>query len=294
MEVIKRTINLEDYTDRADRSKTWGAMTASTFFIKIILTQTMDNMGLFTDIDFVAYDKNNSTVDYTILKDKLNKLNQKPFSFMTNKPNPIFNNLNTPYNLSYVLRYPTSTEKDYYNYVNAAITGMTESKVEDLKSYDRNLPYRTGFDTNKENYSNYKGDPIIGVDRIKTYGEPRIYVLDTINDANLGTQTQTTGLRYIEYTGKTRSVILDGKPMTIPLTIVNYIGEGFNKTNITFSGITKEEYLLGMISVPEVYDDVFIERGVTNVFENHLRLAEIKSLSDVATYNGGYFKVSRQ
>ena len=152
MEVIKRTINLEDYTDRGDKSKTWGAMTASTFFIKIILTQTMDDMGLFTDIDFVAYDKNNSTVDYTILKDKLNKLNQKPFSFMQNKPNPIFNNLNTPYNLSYILRYPTSTERDYYNYVNAAITGMTESKIEDLKSYDRNLPYRTNFDINKETW----------------------------------------------------------------------------------------------------------------------------------------------
>jgi hypothetical protein len=293
MEVIKRTINLEEYTDRENKSKSWGAMTASTFFIKIILTQTMDDMGLFTDIDFVTYDKANSSVDYTILKDKLSKLNIS-FPFMKNKPNPIFTNLNTPYNSSYVLRYPTSTEKDYYNYVNAAITGMTESKVEDLKSYDRKISYRTGFDINKEKYTNYKGDQLTGVDRIKSYGEPKIYVFDTVNDANLGTQTQTTGLRYVEYTGKTRSVTIDNETRQIPLTIVNYIGEGFNTTNISFSGLTKEEYLLGIISVPEVYDDVFIERGVNNVFENHLRLAEIKSLGDVATYNGGYFNVTRQ
>ena len=293
MEIIKRTINLEDYTDRADKSKSWGAMTADTFYIKVLLTQTMDDMGLYTDIDFTTYDKANSAVDYTILTNKLSKLNIT-FPFMKNVPNPIFTNLNTPYNLSYVLRYPTNAEKDYYNYANAVVTGSTDSKLEDLKSYNRNLPYRTNFDVNKETYTNYKGDQIIGVDRIKSYGEPKVYVFDTIDDVNLGSDNQTTGLRYVEYTGRTTTTIIDDIIKITPLTVVNFIGEGFNGTNISLSGLTKEEYLLGMISVPEVYDDVFIERGVNNVFENHLRLAEVKTLGDVATYNGGYFNVTRQ
>lgn len=213
---------------------------------------------------------------------------------MKNTPNPIFTNLNTPYNLSYVLRYPTNAEKDYYNYVNAVVTGYTDTKLEDLKSYNRNLPYRTNFDVNKETYTNYRGGQIIGVDRIKSYGEPKVYVFDTMDDVNLGTDNQITGLRYIEYTGRTTTTIIDGVIKQTPLTVVNFIGEGFNGTNISLSGLTKEEYLLGMISVPEVYDDVFIERGVNNVFENHLRLAEVKTLGDVATYNGGYFNVTRQ
>ena len=109
MEVIKRKINLEDFTDREGGSKSWGTMTASTFYIKILLTQKMDDTGLFTDIEYFPYDSVSSTsnVDYSILIDKLSSMNVF-FPFMNKKPAPIFTKLNTPHNLSYVLKYPTN------------------------------------------------------------------------------------------------------------------------------------------------------------------------------------------
>jgi hypothetical protein len=293
METIKRQILLENSIDRDNYSKNWGGLTASTFYIKILLTQTMDDIGLYTDLEFDKYDKAATPVDYTILKNKLNNLNIS-FPFMKGKPNPIFTKLNTPISLSYPLRYPTSVESDYYNYLSISLSAVTESKIEDLKTYDSKVKFKTNFDINKTIYDNYLGNPINGVDRIISLNNPNIYVFDAVDDATIGTNNQIHGLRYLEYTDKFRYVDLDGRRLQIPLTVVNYIGEGFNSTNTSLSGITKEEYLLGITSVPEVYDDVFIERGINSVFENHLRLSEIKTLGDISSYNNGYFKVIRQ
>lgn len=293
METIKRQILLENSIDRDNYSKNWGGLTASTFYIKILLTQTMDDMGLYTDLEFDKYDKAATPVDYRILENKLKDLNIS-FPFMKGKPNPIFTKLNTPINLSYPLRYPTSVESDYYNYLSISLSAITESKIEDLKTYDSKVKFKTNFDINKTNYDNYLGNPIKGVDRVISLNNPNIYVFDAVDDVTIGTDKQITGLRYLEHTDKFRLVDLDGRILQIPLTVVNYIGEGFNSTNTSLSGIIKEEYLLGITSAPEVYDDVFIERGINSVFENHLRLAEIKTLGDISIYNNGYFNVTRQ
>ncbi len=293
METIKRQILLENSIDRDNYSKNWGSLTANTFYIKILLTQTMDDIGLYTDLEFDKYDKAATPVDYTILKNKLTNLNIT-FPFMKGTPNPIFTKSNTPINLSYPLRYPTSVESDYYNYLSISLSAVTESKIEDLKTYDSKVKFKTNFDINKTIYDNYLGNPINGVDRITSLSNPNIYVFDAVDDATIGTDNQTHGLRYLDYTDKFREVNLDGRRLQIPLTVVNYIGEGFNPTNTSLSGIIKEEYLLGITSAPEVYDDVFIERGINSVFENHLRLSEIKTLGDISSYNNGYFKVIRQ
>ena len=52
MEVIKRKILLEEAIDRNYSGNTWGTVTATTFYLDIQLNQTMDDMGLFTDIGF--------------------------------------------------------------------------------------------------------------------------------------------------------------------------------------------------------------------------------------------------
>ena len=72
MEVIKRKILLEDSIDRTSKNpKKWGTLTATTFYVKILLTQSIDDMGMFTDIDYIVKDKAATPVDYTILEDKL-------------------------------------------------------------------------------------------------------------------------------------------------------------------------------------------------------------------------------
>lgn len=68
MEIIRRKILLEDCIDRDYNSPTYGLISATSFCINIMLTQNIDDIGLFTDVAFVP---TNNPVDYTILSEKL-------------------------------------------------------------------------------------------------------------------------------------------------------------------------------------------------------------------------------
>ena len=54
MELLKYKINLDESIDRNSNSQTWGSITANTFYVNIFLTQNIDDMGLFTDMPFLA------------------------------------------------------------------------------------------------------------------------------------------------------------------------------------------------------------------------------------------------
>ena len=281
MEVIKRQILLEDSINRSSEDpKIWGTLTATTFYIKILLTQNIDDMGMFTDIDYIVKDKVSTPADYTLLTDKLTELGLT-FPFMSGAFNPYFTTVNTPQNLWNVLRYPSNTENNYYNFVDIVITATTDSRIEDVRSYSAINPYRTNFDINAEIYENYEGISVNGVDRITSMDNPKTYVFDAINDINLGTNNQINGLQFKDYSANTKSTL-------------RYIGEGFNKTNISLSALTKEEYLFGIISPPEVENDVFIDRGITTVMDMHLKLSEIKNLKGLESYGNGYYKLNKQ
>ena len=293
MEVIKRKILLENSIDRTSENKNWGTLTATTFYLNILLTQTIDDMGLFTDSEYVVNNKTSSPADYTILTDKLTDLGYL-FPFMTGATNPTFNTNNTPETLWKVLRYPSNNESNYYNFSNIVITGASDSRIEDVRSYAATNPFRVNFNVNTETYTNYANVTVNGVDRIKTMGEPKIYVFDTPNDANLGTNNQVYGLQFMDYTGVTRLTVIDGQNVSIPLTTYRYIGEALNKTNVSLSALTKEEYLFGIISPPEVENDVFIDRGSISVMDRHLRLSEIRNLKALENYGNGYYKLNKQ
>lgn len=54
----------------------------------------------------------------------------------------------------------------------------------------------------------------------------------------------------------------------------------------------RDDYNLGVGYSEKVESDVFIRRGMTNVFERHFKLAEIKTLEDMENYaNGGFFNM---
>ena len=81
--VVKRKILLENSIDRTFKSPNWGSITANTFYINVFLTQNVDDMGLFTDIEYFSADTSNPTpVDYSILTSKL-LLSGYTFPFMS-------------------------------------------------------------------------------------------------------------------------------------------------------------------------------------------------------------------
>ncbi len=291
MEVIKRKILLENSIDRGN-SPTWGVLTASTFYINIMLTQNIDDMGLFTDINFISSNPpTNTPPDYSILINKLN-LSGITFPFMSGiLPAPMTGITGTT---EVVTRLPSEIESDFYNFINFSITGATDSKIENVRSYDANLPFKPGFDIDKTTYINYNNVIIDGVSRVKTIGEPKQYVFDTKNDINLGTNNQIYGLQFSDYTGTTRKVSIDGDISIIPLTTFRYVGEGNNETNTSLSALTKEEYLFGITSPATVQSDVFIDRGTTSVMDMHLRMSEIKDLAQLVRYGNGFYKINKQ
>lgn len=247
MEIIKRKILLENSIDRSYNSPTYGAVTATSFYINVFLTQNIDDMGMFTDTEFIPTTQKNSQVIE-----------------------------------NYDIRLTGKTVSDYYNYGNQVISTITESRAEDVRNYKSTLPYRQGFDVNSETYTNYRGEIVNGVDRV-TYLNPLTYVFGADKtDTGIGKNNQKNGLLFVDFTGNTE------------LSNISYVGEGWNMTNISHSALTKEEYLFGIISQPEVENDVFIDRGITKVLERHLKLSEIRNLGELSRYGNGYYNLTIQ
>ena len=297
MEVIKRKILLEDSADRKTTDiKLWGEIPKGTiFYINVPLTQNIDDMGLFTDLSYVPK-ATNAIVNYSPLIAKLNALgNTFPYPFMSASPTvPYLPFASITPTTKYTLRLPGSTGTTYHAFGNFPITGATDSKIEDVRSYALGNPFRFNFNTSEQYYENYVSYGFVGVDRIITSVEPRIYVFDTKDDVNLGTNNQIYGLQYLDYTGQSRDVVIEEISQNIPLTTFRFIGEGWNATNVSLSALTKEEYLFGIISPPEVESDVFIDRGVTTVLDLHLRMSEIKNLGELSRYGNGCYNINKQ
>lgn len=271
METIKRTICLEDGISRKN-DVTYGTLTASTFYTNIYLTQSFDNMGIYTDIEYV-----DEPVDYGVL---INKLTENGYNF------PFMNGV-TPPSVIYqgftsCTRVDGASIEEWYS-SGDKITINTSSRINELRSYNYNSKFVDGFDVNSETYIDYKGDTINGVNRVVEYQDSgSTYVFDANNDSNIGTENQDSGLLYQD----------SGSIMTNLFgTQVIYQTEGWNETNSSLSALTKEEYLMGILYPPEVFSDVFIERGATTVMEKHLRLSEINSLEQLQNYGNGYYNI---
>jgi hypothetical protein len=292
MEVVKRKILLENSTDRVANSSNWGVMTASTFYLNVFITQNVDDMGLFTDIEYFPAQENvNLPPDYSILTNKL-YLSGITFPFMSGGTPPLMTGMTGT--TEFTVRQTGKTEIDYYSYGNLHVTGATDSKIEDLRSYNGSIPFQVGFDMEQNTYIDYLGNIISGHSRVVTTGEPSTYVFDTINDPNMGTPLQSTGLLYHDYTGRTRNVVVNGAVVTIPYSDFDFVGQGWNETNTSLSALTKQEYLFGIISPPEVQSDVFIDRGITTVMDRHLKMSEIKNLGQLVRYGNGFYKLRKE
>lgn len=58
--------------------------------------------------------------------------------------------------------------------------------------------------------------------------------------------------------------------------------------------ITRDEHLIGFVDPPQIYSDIFIERGKQSVMERNLRLGEIDSIGELEIYGSGFFNVKKE
>lgn len=291
MEIQKFKISLEDSSNRINGSKKWGTLSATTFYLNIFLTQNYDDMGLFTDSSFISGDTSLNPVDYSILITKLLS-NGITFPFMNGSVAPTTLNLSQTEKLT--IRNVGAEENDYYFFGGSRISGTTDSKIDELKSYKDSQVYIPGFNIATEDYFNFQNSLINGVSRVVSNGEPSIYAFDAVPNTNIGTVNQENGIFYQDFTGLSKTVVIDDIKYTVPITTFNFKGEGRNETNTSLSALTKEEYLFGIVSKPETKNDVFIERGVLSVTDKHVRMSEIKTLGELQRYGNGFYKLIKE
>ena len=282
MKLIKRKILKEHLISRSPDS-TYGTVTASTISFNILLTQKTKDIGIYSDVNFVneslleEYANGTTPNINNILVNNL-ITSGITFPFMTGATS-------TMVNTGFISNLRISgSDLSSYTSETRTVTGITENKILDLRSYNISNPYIIGFNVEQGIYIDYTGGTVNGVSQIFDLSLNNTgYTFDANNDINLGTPNQNTGIIY-------KNTQING----LDTTTVRFNGQGFNESNVVLSGIVKEEYLFGITSKPEVYNDIFINRTESSILDRHLRLSEIDSIEHLSLYNGGFYNIIKE
>lgn len=267
MDIIKRKILLEDYISREDA--TWGVPkwdldpTFTHFTMNVFITQDGDDMGIPTDVPFIEVVNPSFTDD-------------------TSQPNT---------------RFPGKSEAQYF--INGElVTGFTEDRLDEVVSYDASLKFKPLFDIRKSTVDDYQDNTYDSGTRVLenlnempiTYGLD----IDTNESIDVNNPNPDLGIVFKTYSGLSRTIQGTIFPdYEIPITEAYFNAQGMNSSNSQLSAITKEEYLFGITTTPEVFSDVFIDRGRTTVRQSHMQLSEIRNMSDLINYGNGFYNIQK-
>jgi len=268
MEIIKRKRLLENYRSR-EVGVNYGEVTASTIDVPIYLTQTYEDIGIYTDTFFIPFDDNYNG---------LFKLNRQ--------------DIEVPEKFDHAIhgRHPLKTAEDYNQYVTNIRGTMDDRHLWSVSSY--------GVDEN--------GNPLFVTllnmaKEIELYCDTVLKIDGSIIEYVLGGQVDGSG-NYIPGTGTIYKSDLS-KTIVDPLTGKRWYETVFNHTvgglrtidsngleaNASLNAIYKEEELLKVVEPPKVRNRVFISRGGEDIFERHAIMSEIKTRNDIDEYRDGYF-----
>jgi hypothetical protein len=117
------------------------------------------------------------------------------------------------------------------------------------------------------------------LDEYKKYGVLNEYTTDVTFTPDYTGYT-IDGLYYMDYA--------DG------YTYISGSTANFTHEELYNGMITRDEHLIGFLDTPQIYSDIFIERGKQGVMERNLRLGEIDSTGELEIYGSGFFKVKKQ
>jgi hypothetical protein len=164
-------------------------------------------------------------------------------------------------------------------------------------SYDYLFSGDSVCDEDSQISSNYTTVPFLitgytksTLNDLEQYGTPKfkigIQVTGTSNVVGTYYGADPSGL-YTAYTvnGVDYYDFFDGT------TIFATYSSGIIPDMLVCSGITKNEALLNVISPPEIYSGVFIERGKRSALESFQRLGEVDNVGDLVKYGYKFFNI---
>lgn len=144
------------------------------------------------------------------------------------------------------------------------ISGYTKSSINDLAQYKgsvsrngRAFKLNQSITGNSNSVGIYRGETVDG-----------LAVAYTLNDID-----------YFDYNDGTTLYIVQSSGLTV--------------NDLIMTAITKEEYLLNVVDQPEIFSNVYIERGKVSPFEKVKRLNEVSTIGGLVSYGYGYFKVEK-
>jgi hypothetical protein len=153
-----------------------------------------------------------------------------------------------------------------------------------LNDYEYNPP--TGYTS-----LNYRGLGSSRLSELKKYGSTG-YTQTLTHPVIEG--LNTTGYTFTYTHNTTGSTVLQYYDLSDGTTIISGSTTGFTKEEVINYMLTRNEHFLGFVEQPQIYSDVFVNRGKLGVMERNFKLGEIENTGELDIYGNGYFKVKKQ
>jgi hypothetical protein len=237
----------------------------NTVDIDIFLTQDFDDMGIFTDAVFKYL---------------------KPYLTALQTPTNL-----GPFNSFIYGRFPSAPLSFYIPPIKPVNGTSDDGNLRSVESYKKvsstNAPiYNPGLNLSEDITIRFDGvtaeDTVVNADVTYILGGD----LDTF-----GNYIPNTGVRFITFKNEyINTEDQEGNPIRYKRTNFYSPVGGINNNNVVLSALTKQEEYSGIVFKPEVESEVFIYRGVENIFEKHAMLSEIKTTDDIDNNRGGYLR----
>jgi hypothetical protein len=151
-----------------------------------------------------------------------------------------------------------------YTTIPIIVTGFTKSSLNDLSQYKGNTTIK-GMSF-KQNQQVTGTSNTVGV-----YNGP--------TEDGLGVSYTINGIDYYDYNDGT--------------TIYVAKSSGLTSNWLVSSGLTKDETLINVVDQPQIFSNVYIERGKNSAFERVRRLGEVSTIGGLTIYGYKFFNVNK-
>jgi hypothetical protein len=180
----------------------------------------------------------------------------------------------TLFNSSYTVNstytsLPTSSLPNTIDYYTCQVTGTTTQGLTESTLFEF-ITYGTGKTINVGSVS--AGKQVISKSGL-TDGST-LYIIK---------QSGSTDLYFYEYSATTGVT-----------TFYQYTPNGMGRNDLSFTGITKRDILVGIIEEPKINNYAFILRGNNNVFGPIMKFCDVNTVDDVTDYNNNFFRVKKE
>lgn len=293
----------------------------STFNIPILLTHTMEDIGIYSDYTALVTKDVDSVLNGS-------QLTLEQISYLTGNSADCLLYVNNKkseddYNTIYP-PFPTGRPKsiaddtrDWWDFIGKNDTSNNAIRKEVLislsfkvnssqlqvintattitqilgHSYSNNTT--AAWEGGKDGYVNYFTNPlnlITGVTKnrlneVRT-SDPNAPFTVGINNViiinNAFTGYSINNITYITFSGSNLN------------TIFSILSSGFTQSNISLDFIVKEDMLTGVVFPPKVENNVNIDRQHTSVLDPFYRLQQIDTVDQFTSYDNGYYAVDNQ